>query len=174
MKPAEDPDEDDFSDVDFDDEDSEDPAPAKKPIGNPNIRNIGKKFTSEDNITPEQRLKSAETLKKKTKKKRELLELLNIKLKGSGGEMVQKKFEEIFGVKPRTLEEALHFSQVIKGITDKDTYAYSALMQGAGLNKPIKIDTTSGGKPLQNAIDYSKMTTEDLLKLKEINERYAT
>lgn len=107
------------------------------------------------------------------KKRRELTDLLSIVLKGEFGEQINGVLEAQMGAKAETLEEALHFVQIAKAISDKDTQAYQALMATSGLNKPVKTDVTTNGQSINKEPDYSKLSTKELLQLKEINKKCA-
>lgn len=106
-----------------------------------NIKTL-KHFTKDRQPTKEQRKKQAKTRTENAKKKRELSDLLSIALKGKIEKGINSVLFLEMGIKAGTIEEALHFVQIAKALSQKDTTAYMALMQTAGLNKPIKIENT--------------------------------
>jgi hypothetical protein len=108
-------------------------------MANPNILTTAKPFSKDYQPSKAGIRKRAETNKKNTQKRRELNELLALALEGKIGEEINKVLSQL-NIKATTLEEALHFVQIAKAISQKDTQAYMALMQTSGLNKPIKTE----------------------------------
>jgi hypothetical protein len=106
---------------------------------NPNIKDVQKKFSKDYQPSKESVKKRGETNRKNTQKRRELTELLSLALEGKIGDEINKVLAQL-NIQATTLEEALHFVQIAKAISQKDTQAYMALMQTSGLNKPIKTE----------------------------------
>jgi hypothetical protein len=106
---------------------------------NPNIKDVQKKFSKDYQPSKESVKKRGETNRKNTQKRRELSELLGLALEGKIGDEINKVLSQL-NIQATTLEEALHFVQIAKAISQKDTQAYMALMQTSGLNKPIKTE----------------------------------
>lgn len=99
-----------------------------------------KPFTKERPPSKAAIAKRAATNRERSKKRRELTDLLSLALKGKIGNDINKVLSDL-GVKATTIEEALHFVQIAKAISKEDTQAYQALMQTSGLNKPVKTET---------------------------------
>ena len=108
-------------------------------MGNPKIKEYSKPFSKSNQPDKDAVRRRVQSRKKNIKKRRELAEILNLALKGKIGNQINDILNDL-GVKASTIEEALHFVQIAKAISNKDTQAYMALMQTSGLNKPEKIE----------------------------------
>lgn len=148
---------------------------AKDTKPNPKAPKNPVKFTAERQPTREARLKGAQLRVEKTRKRRELAELLNMTLGGNLGKNINTVLEAELGTKAETLEEALHYVMISKAM-GKDVSAYNALMNVSGIAKPIKTDITSNGQtlaPIDAPPDLSLLTDEELTQLLAINRKLA-
>lgn len=116
----------------------------QKKLRNPNIREVSKgtQFSKTRQPTDAQRKKAARNMSVVKQKKREIRELLALALTGEAGDQIKELIKEQFGDIPATVEEALHFMQIVKALSERDTFAYKALMDVAGITKPTKIAQT--------------------------------
>lgn len=125
-------------------------------MGNKNIKDHSIPFSKTNQPSAASIKKRAETRKRNTLKKRELADLLNLTLKGNINKAINTVLKSEMGVSAKTLEEALHFIQIAKAITQKDTDSYRALMQTAGLNKPVKVESDV---TINGFLDFLKETS---------------
>lgn len=99
-------------------------------------------FRKDRQPTKAQRAKGNKKRSETCKKKRELKELLSIALSGNIEKDINDVLVEEMGTRAETLEEALHFVQIAKAISSKDTQAYMALMNVSGISAPVKSTVT--------------------------------
>ena len=118
-------------------------------MGRSNIKDDAVKFSKDRQPSKEARARAGKKVSETAKKKRDLSELLQFAIKGEFGDEINKTLFQALGIKADTIEEALHFVQIAKAISQKDTQAYQALMQVSGISKPVKTELTgANGGPV--------------------------
>lgn len=131
-------------------------------MGNPNINKYSKPFTKDNQPSKEALAKRVKNRSENTRKRRELAELLNLSLKGNAEKDINEVLMEEMGISAATLEEALHFVQIAKALSQKDTAAYMALMNVSGLVKPTKVAQTD-----KDGNDVQLITKVEIVQPKE-------